>query len=160
MYAKVLVPLDGSDLAAAALPHAANVTDQNSEIILLQVVSVPLEAVPASAATSYTSVAVPAPRAAVEAIDARAAKIYQDAEEMLAARAEQLRGRVRAVQTMVIGSDDPADTIASVARDEQVDIVVMSSHGRTGLRRIFAGSVAEKVLRSTPGPILLVRHGG
>jgi nucleotide-binding universal stress UspA family protein len=160
MYARVLVPLDGSDLAAAALPHVMQVTDSASEVILLRVLDVSLEPVPASSATTYTGVAVAAPQAAAEAAEARTAKTYQDAEDYLDGLAAQLRGHVQRVRPMVVGSGDPAGIIAGVARDEQVDLIVMSSHGRTGLRRIFAGSIAEKVLRSTTGPILLVRHGG
>jgi nucleotide-binding universal stress UspA family protein len=52
----------------------------------------------------------------------------------------------------------PADTIVRVARERSVDLIVMSTHGRTGLQHALLGSVAEKVVRLAPCPVLTVKH--
>ena len=57
---------------------------------------------------------------------------------------------------MLVGS--PAEAIVSLVRDEDVDLIVMSTHGRTGLRRLLMGSVAEAVVRKAPCPVLTMRN--
>lgn len=54
----------------------------------------------------------------------------------------------------------PADSIARVARERSADLIVMSTHGRTGLKHVLLGSVAEKVVRLAPCPVLTVKHRG
>lgn len=51
----------------------------------------------------------------------------------------------------------PADTILDIAHQENADIIVMGTHGHTGIQRLLLGSVAEKVVRSSPVPVLTVR---
>jgi nucleotide-binding universal stress UspA family protein len=55
---------------------------------------------------------------------------------------------------------DPADTIVQAARESDVDLIVMGTHGRTGLQHVLLGSVAEKVVRHAPCPVLTIRHRG
>jgi len=52
----------------------------------------------------------------------------------------------------------PADTIVRIAQERAVDLIVMSTHGRTGLQHVLLGSVAEKVVRLAPCPVLTVKH--
>jgi nucleotide-binding universal stress UspA family protein len=52
----------------------------------------------------------------------------------------------------------PAETIARIAQERGVDLIVMSTHGRTGLQHVLLGSVAEKVVRLAPCPVLTVKH--
>jgi nucleotide-binding universal stress UspA family protein len=52
---------------------------------------------------------------------------------------------------------DPATVIVDVAREEHVDMIAMATHGRTGLDRLFAGSVAEQVIRKAPCPVLVTK---
>jgi nucleotide-binding universal stress UspA family protein len=52
----------------------------------------------------------------------------------------------------------PADTIVRVAQERGADLIVMSTHGRTGLQHVVLGSVAEKVVRLAPCPVLTVKH--
>jgi universal stress protein A len=56
-----------------------------------------------------------------------------------------------------VAAGDPADTIIRVARERQADLIVMGTHGRTGLRHVLLGSVAEKVVRLAPCPVLICR---
>ena len=55
-------------------------------------------------------------------------------------------------------SDDPAETITDYARNTPVDLIVMGTHGRTGVSHLLMGSVAERVVRTAPCPVLTVRH--
>ena len=64
-------------------------------------------------------------------------------------------GGVRATSTIVEGS--PADRIVRVARARRADVIVMGTHGRTGLARFILGSVASRVISTSPCPVLTVR---
>jgi nucleotide-binding universal stress UspA family protein len=55
-------------------------------------------------------------------------------------------------------SDDPADEIVKYAKSEGIDLIVMGTHGRPGLAHLLMGSVAEKVVRTAPCPVLTLRH--
>ncbi|HUR32797.1 MAG TPA: universal stress protein [Vicinamibacterales bacterium] len=55
-------------------------------------------------------------------------------------------------------SDEPADEIVKYARDEQIDLIVMGTHGRPGFAHLLMGSVAERVVRLAPCPVLTLRH--
>jgi nucleotide-binding universal stress UspA family protein len=55
-------------------------------------------------------------------------------------------------------SDEPHDEIIRYANDEDIDLIVMGTHGRGGLARLLMGSVAEKVVRTARCPVLTVRH--
>ena len=57
-----------------------------------------------------------------------------------------------------VATGDPADAIVQVAQEIAVDLIVMATHGRTGLQHVFLGSVAEKVVRHVPCPVLTVRY--
>jgi nucleotide-binding universal stress UspA family protein len=62
--------------------------------------------------------------------------------------------RARVVET----SDDAAESILAYARREHISLVVMGTHGRRGMERVLMGSVAERVIRAAPCPVLTVRH--
>ena len=61
-------------------------------------------------------------------------------------------------RTVLEVSDEPADAIASYAKAQKIDLIVMGTHGRSGLERLLVGSVAEHVIRTAPCPVLTVRH--
>jgi len=60
--------------------------------------------------------------------------------------------------TSVVREGAPADEIDEVARDRAADVIVMGTHGRTGLRRLVAGSTAERVVRTSQVPVMTIRH--
>jgi nucleotide-binding universal stress UspA family protein len=66
--------------------------------------------------------------------------------------------RVLRAQPMVLTASRPTDAILSYARDVNADLIVMGTHGRTGVAHLFMGSVAEHVVRAAPCPVLTVRH--
>jgi nucleotide-binding universal stress UspA family protein len=65
--------------------------------------------------------------------------------------------RIRHARSVVETSDHPADSIVGYARTANVDLIVMGTHGRATMERLFLGSVAERVMRTAPCPVLTVR---
>ena len=143
---KVLVPLDGSELAAAVLPYAEAVAKQGDggsiEITLLAVCD------PTLPATYYA----PAPINWDEQV-----KGWKRQDEEYLARVEkQLKNSGLNVRSEVL-MGKPAETIVEYASENRVSLIVMSTHGRSGAGRWVFGSVTEKVLHGVTTPILLVR---
>jgi nucleotide-binding universal stress UspA family protein len=139
---KILVPLDGSDLAEAALETAIDIlTEQPTTTLVL------LRATEASHLSR------------VGATDERARDI-REAESYLNGVAAGLReSGITRIKT-VVWYGPAAPTIVEAAETEKVDLIIMSSHGRGGAGRLIFGSVAESVLHGTRTPILLVRDIG
>ncbi len=137
-FRKVLVPLDGSPLAEEALWQAIQVADRDGlEVALLR------------AAEARASLGADPGEAQVRAV--------RTAEEYLEEVAAWLRqAGVRGVTTHV-WYGPPVPSIVEAADALAVDLVVMSTHGRSGLSRLLLGSVAEAVVRATSRPVLLVR---
>lgn len=146
MYKRILVPLDGSDRAEQALETAAELALKfGAEVLLLRALTLSLQAFVAAPG-------IPVPVYQGEMLDAERAEI----EKYLAHQAEALRSRGVTV-SLVVGEDVAAAAILDAAEDARADLIVMSTHGRTGLARWTYGSVAEKVLRHAPCPVLVVR---
>jgi nucleotide-binding universal stress UspA family protein len=153
---RVLVPLDGSALSLKAidhllaLPHAGEL-----EYVLLEVISAEL----AYIAVTHDAPAWAAVMAGAEA-NLGATDVTQrrhDAERRLNAVADRLRARgAKRVDVRVVEATDPAEAIARAVRTELADFVAMSTHGRSGFKRLVLGSVAEKVVRESDVPVLLV----
>jgi nucleotide-binding universal stress UspA family protein len=66
------------------------------------------------------------------------------------------KGNIRRVEAVRLGSD-VAQTVVGYAKKNAIDLIVMASHGRTGLRHLLFGSVAEQLLRTAPCPVLVIR---
>ena len=82
-------------------------------------------------------------------------KIESESAEQMAARRKRVEDAgVTADSLMVRGS--PSHKITETARDKQADLIVMGTHGRTGLRHMLIGSVAERVVRLAPCPVMVV----
>lgn len=143
MIKKILVPIDGSDLAAKAIPYAEEVADKyNAELILVWVLH-PLLHFSEEAIEFYE---------AIREVEHDAAKTYL--------RTAPFSPHKLHLQTHTKILEGPvAQTIIDMAREEAVDLIVMSTHGRSGLGRWVYGSVAAKVLEQAPCPIYLVRAG-
>lgn len=154
MYNRILVPLDGSDLSAAILPHATELARRfNAELILLQAVT-PLTQLVAQTAPTALEATAPAAslELATEAHDAEAAT----ARQYLARTTSALKRKRLRVEWETV-EEPPAAAILDRARDRRADLIAMSTHGRGGLGRLVFGSVADEVLRHSPVPVLLVR---
>jgi nucleotide-binding universal stress UspA family protein len=138
---RILVPLDGSALAEAAIDAAIDVgRDRASTLILLR------------AAEAHT---LPG----ADPTDEQVA-VVREAEEYLAAVSERLTKRgVKNVDTSV-WYGPAAAAVIEAAKLKKADLIVMSTHGRSGLGRLILGSVAESVLRGTMTPVCIVRAPG
>lgn len=141
MYDHILVPTDGSDHAERAGDHAALLAGAfDATVHLLTVVDIEAAAGPFSAGGVDD-----------DYIEQRTA----DQRAALADLEAELDGDVRAETAVVTGT--PSEGILDYVRETAVDLVVMGTHGRSGLRRYLTGSVAERVLRQSPVPVLTVR---
>jgi nucleotide-binding universal stress UspA family protein len=147
MLNHVLVPLDGSELAEKALDYARSVTAPDGVISLLSVVDVP-----EYPANIYYPAGLPT--LTTTSIDLQK-DIIPQANDYLNKVAEQLIAQGFRVQKDVqVG--EPASAIVEYASQKNVDAIVMSTHGRSGLGRWLFGSVANKVLSSSTVPIFII----
>lgn len=134
----ILAPSDGSEHAQAAVDHAAEL----------------------SAATGGTLSLLSVVDSAVMADwDANVGTILeslQDArEEALAREADRIEAAGATVGTVSVQVGQPSRAILEAARDPEIDLLVMGSHGRSGLSRLLLGSVTERVLRAAPIPVIV-----
>src|SRR5215831_14319786 len=145
MMRHILIPLDGSDLAERAIPVAARIAKATevSEISLVRIVRAPAEF-----ETSATDAAVWAP--AADEDEKRKANDYL---HEVAQRAELAGLSV----TERIYAGPPSATLVMAANSLGVDLIVMTSRGRSGITRWLLGSVAEGVSRESQTPTLIVR---
>ncbi len=144
MFERILIPLDGSARAARAIPVAARIARVTGGSLVL------LTVVPPAEALAWPEVALYPPEAQAKERERAALELSR------VANSAPLRG-IQAVQEVLQGS--PAATILDVVQERQIDLVVMCSHGRTGIVRWALGSVAQKVARLSPVPVLILRNG-
>jgi nucleotide-binding universal stress UspA family protein len=157
MYRRVMLPLDGSDLAKQALRHAIMLaTAGSSEVVLLQVID--SEAQIIAQTTPATIEPIPAGRITAEVAHEAVEGQRQAAVANLQSAEADLKaaGIERVVAEIVEGP--PGEAIADAAQRLGCDVIVMATHGRSGLRRAILGSVADHVVRHTPtSAVLLVK---
>ena len=149
MLQKILVPLDGSELAEKALPYAEALAQKfEAELILtivLQTPTVPLLAEPYGGVPLYN----------YDEMDMTERR--KSAQEYLAGVKDKLDKRIASIRTKVLENVSVADGIVDIAKQEKIDVIVKTTHGRSGPSRWIYGSVATKVLQQAPCPIFLVR---
>ena len=144
-YKHILVPLDFSDTSTRAFEHAKMLAERfDASLELLHVVPNPFIA---NAASLY--VGMPLPQDFLNQLE-------QDARQRLGATLTVTeRERFKARSVVRIG--DPLFEIVEHARTEHIDVIVMGTHGRTGVSHLFLGSVAERVVRTAECPVLTVK---
>lgn len=146
-FHKILVPTDFSQHSAEAIRTAA---------ALSRLCDAPLTVL-----TVYQPLAVPlVPEGVLMSTPAAMQKDYAEAERQLAAAAEAAQAAGAIEVTSVLGQGPIFDEIIGRARDGGFDLIVMGTHGRTGLKHAFLGSVAEKVVQKAPCAVLTVRVPG
>jgi len=147
MFRRILVPLDGSALAERALPCAARLAKfSGGSITLLRVVPSPFTFASQRKESSVQMQGV---------VDSDLAGAI---DYLTRITASSVLAGVETTTEVFKGT--PAETILSVARSQQMDIIIMCSHGYTGMTRWALGSVAEKVASHAPVPVLVLRKGG
>ncbi|MBN1643114.1 MAG: universal stress protein [Anaerolineae bacterium] len=144
MYASILVPLDGSKRAEAILPHVQDLATRYGATVILLLVIEPLPLSVGMLEGAY--------RVFQQELERRTS----EAESYLATLEQRYQEMGIQVQTSVVYGS-PVEAIATTAEQEGVDLVAMASHGRTGLSRVFYGSVAAGVLHRIDRPLLLIR---
>lgn len=147
MFRRILVPLDGSQRAARAIPVAVRLARASGgSITLLRVVASPIE---------FAWEAMESPIFMQETLGRDQARAANYLARI--ATSDELTG---VETTTEVCTGVPAQAILSVARSAQVDVIVMCSHGYTGMTRWALGSVAEQVARHAHMPVLVLREGG
>jgi nucleotide-binding universal stress UspA family protein len=141
MYQIILVPLDGSEFAECALDHAINLSRMTSvrEIILLHVLDPLLWCQGGRDFIAFRNFH-----------HTQATKYLEKIKSRL-----NLEGTT--ITSEIIEGGIPASSIITYARDHEIDLVIMTSRGRTGLKKLMLGSVALSVLHDSHIPILLIR---
>jgi nucleotide-binding universal stress UspA family protein len=144
MFRKVLLPTDGSDTSIAAADRAVG---------LARVCGAPLHVV---------FVQEPYPFAGIGSASSAGLQEYQAMARQAATQAFERIGAVAAAAGVGVTSEvseaaEPAQAIVDAASASGADVIVMGSHGRTGLARLLLGSVAHKVLSLSPVAVMVVR---
>lgn len=142
MYKRVLVPLDGSDESEGSLGPAQEIlqTFAGDKLILLRVLEIP-------ASRSWTSTDI--------------LRAKDEETQAVSAYLERVQSRLELttadVEIVIHPGPSPAQAIADTAAREKIDLIVMTSHGRSALHQFLLGSQTEKTLRLAPCSVLVVR---
>ena len=157
MFKRILVPLDGSRLSLLALPYAAEIALRfGAEIILVRVEDRPPSAVGLGVAFAMDEVDANATEAALAAAE------HQNQDKVTLAKrylSRHIRGlankNIRASKRVILGK--PGKAILGVSLQEGVDLIVLTTHGRSGLKRAIMGSVAGELIRAAGVPVLVIK---
>jgi nucleotide-binding universal stress UspA family protein len=137
----ILVPLDGSSVAEAALMPAIDLArDSGATLVLLRAAEAPK-------------------RPLADPVDAQVSVMGEAQGYLATARERAMAAGVRDVDASA-WYGPPVEAIVEAARFRDADLIVMSSHGRSGVARLVLGSVTETVLRATTVPVLVIRPEG
>jgi nucleotide-binding universal stress UspA family protein len=141
MYDRILVPTDGSECADRAVEHALDIAGQyDAELHVLSVVD--------SRDVSHSAPAI-SPEQVQQTLRDRAESVV-----------EEVADRAEAAGVTVVTAVEPGipdDVVVEYAADEDCDLIVMGTHGRTGLERYLLGSVTERTVRRSSVPVLTIR---
>ena len=138
----ILVPYDFSSSATLALQHAvAHARQFRSDLTLLHVVHLPFRGVGFGPGEPH---GIEGP-------------LLAETTKQLTTLAEELKQQ-KLVAKAIVRLGYPAHDIVEITRQELIDLIVMGTHGRTGLKRALLGSVASNVVRHAPCPVLVVRE--
>ncbi len=145
MYQKVLVPLDGSDLAECALSHLKSLVKDGSvgEAILLNIVKIDIPWAEMKNANFN--------------INALREPLFAASKKYLSDVAERLSAQGIKVKTESIEANRSAEKINEYAQENRIDLVILATHGYTGFKKLMLGSVASGVLSQSHVPVLLIR---
>jgi nucleotide-binding universal stress UspA family protein len=140
---RVLVPLDGSELAAAIIPRVKTIAGKLGwTLVLASVLPGPAPAVPVQGA--WIPLGIPG------------SADPEDIAEYLNRTAGQVRADGLAAE-IVVTQGDRVESLANCATDNECGLIAMATHGRSGLRAVALGSLTDALIRSAPVPVLAVR---
>lgn len=168
MYEKILVPLDGSKLGEKALPYVEElacmcVPEKKAEVTLLQVITELTHPAFSSAKETHRLLAQTDEFAGIGSIPYDKAEMEQLKKQSLAylntAAKKIKKNKGVSVKTTVRVGADAANEILKASNQVKANLIVISTHGRSGIGQWAFGSVADKVLRGGNTPVLMVRAG-
>ena len=149
MYHKIMVPLDGSELAECVLPHVEAFINQCQirTIVFVRII----ESITPAIAGEYAI--------SMDDLKTRESARKSEAEEYLKHVISRFQSDETTLQTEVLVGR-AADRLADYAENNDVDLILMATHGRSGVSRWVRGSVADRILRAASIPVLMVRAPG
>ncbi len=153
MYKKILVPLDGSELAECVLPHLESIA-KGCEINTIVFARVVDSTVPPS--TFPTSAEFGLLKGDHKQLEMHRKQVAEDYLKQLVGKLNY--GWADVKWEVLVGK--PAESIAEYAEKNGIDIILIASHGRSGVSRWVMGSVADRILRSACVPVMMVRAPG
>jgi nucleotide-binding universal stress UspA family protein len=144
-FSRVLVPLDGSKAGERLIPIAQRVAGDDASLLLLRAVA------------PFTPAGSPyLPHVVREEHDHE--KVVEAARGYLEGLAGKLREEGRRAEASVVTAGQPAVAILRTTEEQGINLIAMSTEGRGGVARLLLGSVADKVVRGSPVPVLLYRQ--
>jgi len=154
MFKKILIPLDGSRLSTKTIPYAIEIAGKfDSEVAMLRVVKQTNPVV----SGGPTEIGGPADIKLEMQI-----ALQQDMKNTLAARrylqrqSRKLKNKgIKSFYKVILGT--PAHSIATFCHKEHIDLVIMTTHGKSGFKRAILGSVSDEVVRQSGVPVLLIK---
>jgi nucleotide-binding universal stress UspA family protein len=149
MYKKIMVPLDGSELAECVLPHVEAFIEgcHVNHIVFVRVVE--------PAATFYSG-DYPISPEVMKKRETAGERVARDYLDQVVGRLEHKRTELHS--EVLVGN--VADSLADFSEINEFDLILIATHGRSGVNRWVRGSIADKVLRSSNIPVLMVRAPG
>jgi len=139
-FSNILAPTDLSEAAHAGVQAAFDLVSEGGKVIVLHVIDdIPLT-------YGYVGMSIPDPQVV--------ARLMKGAEEELEACIPPHPPGIEVTEKVLTGN--PFEVIVRLASEEEVDLVVMGTHGRSGLKHALIGSVTEKTIRRSPCPVLVI----
>jgi len=156
MFKRLLVPLDGSRFGSRAIRYASEIARQfGGEVVLLQVIPRPTP-IPATTGISPVMESPAGAEIAMQVALLDEKRETTRGKRYLSNKARKIRSQnIKSSYQVMVG--DPAQSIMEFAKIESIDLVVMTTHGKSGIKRAILGSVADRVIRDSGKPVLVVR---
>lgn len=141
MYRKILIPTDGSKTAEVAIRHGVGLAKElGAKVYGLYVIDI----------SAFAGIPT-------EAIWESMRSLLEEEGKRALATVERTAKEQGVQYELLIREGIPSEDVTKVAEDEGTDLIVMGTAGRTGLNRFLLGSVAEKVVKTAPCPVMVVR---
>ena len=155
MYQKILVPLDGSKLAEIVLPHVEKIAGESDSVVILTTVTERIKALSDYVQTAPDTGRLPIVEPVMK-VPVAVGKMQRQGQSYLNRIAKRLIKKGIRVETSVL-LGRPADELRSFAEEQGIDLIIMSSHGRSGRSKWALGSISDKMLRASDVPMLLIK---
>ncbi|MSQ15375.1 MAG: universal stress protein [Dehalococcoidia bacterium] len=153
MFDQILVPLDGSELAERVLPYVEELAKKfGSRLVILQTISSAGQIAGMTQGGGLEAGVIGYPDSITEIQEAE----RKSGSEYLNRVAARLTALGVTVST-VVAEGNPADSIMAESKKEGIELIAISTHGRSGFGRVLFGSVADKVIRDSGIPVLVIR---